>query len=75
MTMFPPFIIGAHEGFWYSFIINYRNTDLYYLIDTSQQYSQYIFVSIIAAAFILASESLSLDVVREAGCRLAACRN
>jgi hypothetical protein len=28
MTMFPPFIIGAHEGVRYSFIINYRITDL-----------------------------------------------
>ena len=66
MTMFPPFVIGAHEGFRYSFIINYRITDLYSLIDTSQLYIQYIFVSIIAAAFILASESLSNDAVRGA---------
>jgi hypothetical protein len=66
MTMFPPFIIGAHESVRYSFISNYRITDLYCLIDTSQLYIQYIFVSIIAAAFILASESLSNDAVRGA---------
>ncbi len=66
MTMFPPFIIGAHEGVRYSFIINYRITDLYCLVDTSHLYIQYIFVSIIAAAFILASESLSHDAVRGA---------
>jgi hypothetical protein len=66
MTMFPPFIIVAHKGVRYSLIINYRITDLYCLIDTSQLYIQYIFVSIIASAFILASESLSNDVVRGA---------
>ncbi len=66
MTMFPPFIIGAHECIRYSFIINYRITDWTCLIDTSQLYIQYIFVSIIAAAVILASESLSNEAVRGA---------
>jgi|GEM_PF-3164406 len=37
MTMFPPFIIGAHEGVRYSFIINYRITDLYCQIDTAPE--------------------------------------